>query len=622
MCGTGTTVRCMKHELLIMDEPLAGQKELSSRQIDRALLRRAVRDNLRPHWRAVLLVMLCTVLIAFSASLYPLVIQWTFDGLRTFENAAGTATAPGANVLFYAPMFVIGATVIKGLATLAQVYVANSTSTLIEVDMKNRLFAHMIHADVPRIAQESTGQLTQRFVGDVGNIREALMRMVTVVFRDIATLAGVMGWMFYADWQLTLAALMVAPLIFFPLASLGKRVRRLARAMQKEAGRTTQSLMESLSSARMVKMFQMETPLIKKSGAAFIAARRLKMRAANQRARVQPLMEIVGGLAIAIVLFIVGWRIANGSSTIGEFIAFITALVIASQPLQTIGTFSTTLQEALASLQRFYALIDIKPEIVDAPDALPLTITHATLQFDGVVFDYGSNTRMALNGVSFTAEGGKVTAIVGRSGSGKSTLIQLIPRLFDPDGGNIRIDGQDLRKVTLTTLRKQIAVVTQEPVLFQDSVAANIGHGQPDSTDEAIEAAARSAMAHDFIIRMREGYKSPVGMRGERLSGGERQRIALARAFLKDAPILLLDEATSALDAESEAAVQLGIERLMQGRTVIVIAHRLSTVRDADKIVVMDEGEIAEEGTHETLLAADGLYAKLYKLQFRESAEA
>jgi subfamily B ATP-binding cassette protein MsbA len=371
---------------------------------------------------------------------------------------------------------------------------------------------------------------------------------------------------------------------------------------------------ESLGSVRVAKVYGLETYLKGRAAGLFDQIRRLKMKAANQRARLDPILEIGGGLAVAGVLVFIGWRIVKGQTTIGDFTGFITALLLAAQSFRTLGNLNAILQEAVASLQRVFALMDEKPAVVDSPGAGRLAVADGTITFENVGFRYQSGED-TLRGIALEVKGGTMTALVGRSGSGKSTLMSLVPRLYDPTDGRVTIDGQDLREVSLESLRAQVAVVTQDAVLFDDTVAANIAFGRPDAPQAAIEDAARAAAAHDFIAALPQGYATRVGDRGSRLSGGERQRVALARAILKDAPILLLDEATSALDSESERLVQEALSRLTTGRTSLVIAHRLSTIRSADLIVVLDKGAIAERGTHDALLAQNGIYAMLHRLQ-------
>jgi ATP-binding cassette, subfamily B, bacterial MsbA len=374
---------------------------------------------------------------------------------------------------------------------------------------------------------------------------------------------------------------------------------------------------ESLAGARVAKTYQLEGYLKDRATTTFDDIRALKMKAANARARMDPVLEIGAGVAIALVIVFVGWRLQSGMTTLGDFAAYSGALIMAAQPVRTLGNLNAIVQEALAALTRYFAVMDEKPAVQEKPDAKPLALANGTVSFNDITFSYGEGTE-ALSGVSFMAKGGSTTALVGRSGSGKSTLLSLVPRLMDAQAGAVLIDGTDVRDVTLASLRQSISVVSQDIVLFDDTIRANIAFGRPGATDNEIIAAATAAAAHEFILAQPDGYLTQVGDRGGRLSGGERQRIALARAFLKNAPILLLDEATSALDAEAEALVQQALEKLMAGRTSIVIAHRFSTVRDAQSIVVMDQGRVAEEGNHVALLAKDGIYAQLYRRQFRE----
>ena len=571
------------------------------------LLKRLWADWVRLYRGRIALITLCTILVGVASSGYAIVIRWIFDALDQKDSA----------FLFWAPALIILVTATKGFASLAQILLTNTVTSHVEANMQSALYGRMLDADLAQLSQEAPASLTQRFSSDFAVIREALTRLVTVMARDIAIVIGSLASMLWNDWVLTLVAVAVVPLAGQPISSLGRKLRRVARTTQEQLGRMAAEVLESLSAARIAKSYQLEPYLKARAAASFEAVRRLRVKAANQRARLEPLLEVGGGVVVAAVLAIIGWRILKGESSIGQFVAFLTALLIAAQPIRTIGNINVLVQEAMASLERFYALADRMPEIVDDPDAKPLRVGEGRITFDAVGFGYGRDAA-ALDAVSFACESGKTTALVGRSGSGKSTLMALTPRLYDAREGRILIDGQDVRQVTLASLRRSVALVSQETVLFDDTAAANIGFGRADASNDAIVEAAKAAFAHEFIMALPEGYETRLGPSGSRLSGGQRQRIAIARAFLKNAPILLLDEATSALDAESEAAIQAALARLMGGRTVLVIAHRLSTIRQADKIVVLDAGRVVEAGTHETLLAKNGLYASFAKLQFAE----
>jgi len=569
-----------------------------------ATIRRLWQSQMRAHWRMLAVVLLCIGLVAGATGLYPVLIKHAFDAFTNKDTQA----------ILYAPLFVIAVTSVRGFSLLAQSVLTNKVVTQIEADMQTDLYGHLIDADLAQLGEESPAALTQRFTTDFAFIKEALTRISTVFLRDLAQIIALVCAMLWIDPVLTIAAALVVPFAAIPIGRIGKKLRRVANSTQEQIGAMAGLVSESLSGARVAKTFSLEGYLKQRAWRAFDEVRKLKMKAANARGRLDPLLEVGGGVAVAGVLVLIGLRISRGESTVGEFTGFVTALLLAAQPMRSIGNLNAIVQEAMAALKRYYAIMDRSPTIVDRPGATDLQVSAGAIAFDRVSFSY-HNEATALRDVSLNVPAGAVTALVGRSGSGKSTLMALVPRLYDVTGGAVRIDGADVRAVTLQSLRRQIAVVSQDVVLFDDTVRANIAFGRPDATDADIEAAAEAAAAHGFISRLPEGYATRVGHGGSRLSGGERQRISLARAILKDAPILLLDEATSALDAESEQIVQTALARLMRGRTTLVIAHRLATVREADQIVVMDQGQVIEIGTHAVLVEAGGVYARLSRMQ-------
>jgi ATP-binding cassette, subfamily B, bacterial MsbA len=545
------------------------------------------------------------ILVSLAGVSYALILKYTTDGVAN-DNPL---------VIWLAPLAVLAATTVRALSMWVQAVSTQSLALKVLRDLQSAMFGKMMRVDFARHAREEPGRLVSRFVNDINVVSETLVRGSQALIRDVLTLIGAVASMLWFDWILTLVVFAVFAVAAWPLQVIAQRARRQTNAAQVQAGSLTALLSETFGAARFVKTYGLEAHETERAKGAFETRRKLQMKLAHNRAITVPVMELIGGVALALVLCIAGYRILADAMTVGDLIGMIGAVGVATPAARAIGAFNTLLGEAAAALTRIFGLIDEPVEINDKPDAKPIVVTQGRIEFDNVAFTYGDGA--ALENVSFTVAPGETVAFVGPSGAGKSTIFNLLPRLYDVTGGAVRIDGQDVRDVTVQSLRSSISLVAQEAAMFNDTIRANIGLGRDGASHAEIEQAARAAAAHEFITALPQGYDTIAGERGGNLSGGERQRIALARAFLRDAPILLLDEATSALDAESEAKVQEALARLSKGRTVLVIAHRLATVRDANRILVLEDGRVVEMGAHGDLMAKGGLYTRLNQLQFR-----
>lgn len=573
---------------------------------DRAHIARLWRRYATPHMGDIALMTPALIVIALAGTAYALILQITIDRLNKGDFS----------VAIWGPLAIVAATAIRALAIWTQIISSQSLGNKIVRDIQGDMFAKLMHADYARFSREGAGELVSRFSNDIGIVSNTMVRGLQATARDALTLIGAIASMIYFDWMLTAYAIAVFTLAAGPLQAMAKRARQQTESMQAMFGAMAAFLVETLGAPRFILTYGLQERESARARDRFERARKLIMKLTYNRARSEPLMEILGGVALAGVVAIAAWRIARGDMTIGDLLGIVTAVGIASPAARSLGAFNTVLNEALAAMKRIFSLIDEPQKVNEKPGAKDLLVTEGRLSIENVAFAYGEAP--ALRGVSLTAEKGQRIALVGPSGAGKSTIFNLVPRLYDVTEGAVKIDGQDIRDATLASVRAAVALVAQDAVMFNDTIRANIALGKQNATDAEIRAAAKLAAAHDFILGQPQGYDTNVGERGANLSGGERQRIALARAFLRDSPILLLDEATSALDSESEAKVQEALERLCAGRTTLIIAHRLATVRDADRILVMENGQIVESGKHDELVAQGGLYARLHALQFRE----
>jgi len=513
---------------------------------------------------------------------------------------------------------------IKGVSSYIQATLMAHVGLKIVADMQNRLYHHMTDLDLGFFHDNATGTLVSRYTVDVGSMRVAVSHAITVFGKDMLSLIGLVSVMFIQDWELALIAFFVFPIAILPIAKIGRRMRKVTINTQIEMGQLTTTLEQSFQGIRVIKSYGMEAYERGRIADLVDKLYHLYFKSMRTRALSSPIMETLGGVAITTVIIYGGYRVIDNATDPGGFFSFITALLLAYEPMKRLANLNATVQEGLAGAQRTFEALDHPSRITEKPDAANLNVPHGEISFENLSFTYDTakdvhgHQDAALSSLSITVPAGQTVALVGPSGAGKSTMVNLVPRFYDPNAGRVCIDGQDIRAVTFKSLRQAIALVSQEVMLFDDTVKSNIAYGRQDATFEDIQDAARNAAAHDFISQLPDGYDTMVGEHGVRLSGGQRQRLAIARAILKNAPILLLDEATSALDTKSERHVQAALHELMKGRTTLVIAHRLSTIVDADLICVLDHGQIAEQGTHTELLAKGGLYANLYHLQFAD----
>ena len=575
------------------------------------LVGRLVRDFMRPHARRIALAFLLMALAAGSTAGRAWLMQPVLDRIFVaHEGSLLLLIAGGALIL----------ALVKGLADYGEAVLMTRVGQRVIADVQIALFARLMRADLAYFHANPTGTLISRFTSDAALLRGAAANVLGGIGKDAVTVVFLVGVMFYQDWLLALISFFVFPMAIHPIIGIGRRIRRVTANTQAEIGQFTTLLNQTFQGARHVKAYGMEQYEERRAAGLIERLFSLIDRGARTRSRASPMMETLGGTAIAIVILYGGHQVISGARTPGALFSFITALLLAYQPLKSLANLNASLQEGLAAAQRIFEVLDVEPTIRDRPGARPLRISGGEIRFDNVSFSYVPGA-VAIDGVSLTIPAGRTVALVGPSGAGKSTILNLIPRFFDVGAGTIAIDGQDVRSVTLASLRGSIALVAQEVSLFDDTVQANIAYGRFGASIEEIEEAARGAAADAFIRELPQGYDTLVGEHGIRLSGGQRQRIAIARAMLKNAPILLLDEATSALDSESERQVQHALKTLIRGRTTLIIAHRLSTVHLADLIYVIDRGVVVESGRHRELLSHNGLYARLYAMQLSEERD-
>ncbi len=574
-------------------------------QSTRGLLTRLIANHVRPHWGRVALSILCMALAAAATAANAWLMEPVLDKVFVARDTA---------MLYLIPLAVILAALIKGVATYFQGVLLNYVGQRIISDLQIKLFAQAVRADLAFFNDNPAARLGIRLTHDVALMRAAITQSLVGLSKDSLTVVFLVALMFWQDWRMALIAFVVFPMAFLPVRRMGKRMRKISNNTQVEVGALMTTIDEAFQGIRHVKAYLMEHQETAKLRAIVERIFELLHKNARTRSAANPIIETLGSIAVAAVIFYGGWQVIQGQTTPGTFFSFITALLMAYQPIKSVANLNNTLQEGLAAAARVFALEDMAPKIVDRKGAAALGKVAGEIRFEGVTFSYRED-RKALDGLTLRIPAGKTVALVGPSGGGKTTILNLLPRFYDVDHGRVTLDGYDVRDLTLDSLRANMALVTQETSLFHDTIRANIGYGKPGATDAEIREAARIAGALDFVEALPDGFMTVVGERGSKLSGGQRQRVAIARAFLKNAPILLLDEATSALDNESERLIQQSLATLMKGRTTIVVAHRLSTIVDADIICAIEDGRLIEFGSHAELLNRGGLYAKLHALQ-------
>lgn len=569
------------------------------------LIKRGVKTYTRRHIFKILIALVLMAVASAGLSGVPIFLKSIID-MAAEKAAFADALAIG---LVFLLVFLA-----RGFANLGQEAIMSFVGNRIVADIQEEMYGHVLRADLVYFHDTATGRIISNFVNDTTKMRTVFSDTITGLGRDALSLAFLLAVMFWQDWLLAILIFGVFPLAVIPIAWLGNKMRRVSRRTQEEMAQFTTVLDESFQGIRHVKAYGMEEYETKRAGGVINKIFKLNFKATLTRGVNDPILEIFGGVAVLGLMAYAGWQISDGGKTLGTYMAFIFAFILAYEPMRKLARLYSSLQDGLGAAERVFRTLDMRPKITEKPDAQALSVSEGRVLLKDVVFSYLDDTP-ALRGATIEAPAGKTIALVGPSGAGKTTVLNLIPRFYDVQGGSVTIDGVDVRDVDFASLRGAIGLVSQETSLFDDTIRNNIAYGNPDAGEEEIVAAAKAAAAHDFILGLPGGYDTHVGGLGAKLSGGQRQRISIARAILKNAPILLLDEATSALDTESERQVQAALASLTEGRTTIVIAHRLSTVIDADIIYVMEAGQVVEKGDHHALLAKGGTYAKLYSNQ-------
>ncbi|HLA48487.1 MAG TPA: ABC transporter transmembrane domain-containing protein [Nitrospinota bacterium] len=563
----------------------------------------------RPYWGRLIAGILLAVVVSIATGAAAWIVKPVMDDIFLSKDTALLKILPIGFILIYT---------IKGLARYGQSYLMRSIGQKIITRIRNELYEHIQKMPLSFFHNTPSAILMSRITNDVTMLGHVSSQVVADFFRQSFTFFILLGLTFYREWKLATIALVVFPFIGIFIVSIGRKLRVLSRKNQEKMADLNIILQETFTGNKIVKAFGMEEYENKR----FMNENRklydISMGETKRHEMVSPLMELFGAIGTGLVIWYGGYQVISGATTPGTFFSFMTALIMLYDPIKKISTMNSVVQQSMAAAERVFEMLDTKVDITDNDGAIDIKEFKDRIGFNDVWFQYNSNNGMVLKGINLTIIKGEVVALVGSSGAGKSTLVDMIPRFHDITKGSINIDSHDIRKITLNSLRRQVGIVTQETILFNDTVKNNISYGRVDAGMDEIHKAAESAYAHDFIMEMPSGYDTVIGERGVKLSGGQRQRLSIARAILKNPAILILDEATSSLDTESEKMVQQALENLMKDRTTFVIAHRLSTVLNAGRIVVIDDGRIAETGRHDELLALGGIYKKLYAMQFKE----